>query len=334
MKWFQQNRALGILLIVSGVCILLSAALLYWRWSVWSDAKQTFDQATTERNRLQGLNPFPNDANYRKLQGYLERYNAALDKFKDELKADVAPDPPLAPNEFQSRLREATLAVEARARTNNVKLPDKFQVGFDEFARMMPSTAVAALLGQELSQVQMLINILLDAKVDSITSFRRRPLPEERGASATPTPSPGQRVATMAKPGGICVLAGIGSAGLHKGQLGRIAGNFTAAWRSRFVDQNFESYVTTSSGADLKFLSDLMAEGKVTPFVEKTYSLDQTADALRYFEEGHARGKLVIQMADVVSSAGELTADEYVFATGLWAAGTVRSVGRTREVNH
>ena len=40
MKWFQQNRALGTLLIVSGVCVLLGAALLYWRWSVWSEAKQ------------------------------------------------------------------------------------------------------------------------------------------------------------------------------------------------------------------------------------------------------------------------------------------------------
>ena len=48
----------------------------------------------------------------------------------------------------------------------------------------------------------MFVNILLDAKVDSITSFRRHPLPEERGASPTPTPSPGQRVATAAKPGG------------------------------------------------------------------------------------------------------------------------------------
>jgi hypothetical protein len=199
MKWFQQNRALGTFLVVSGICILLGAALLYWRWSVWSEAKQTFDQATAERNRMQGLNPFPNDANYRKLQGYLERYSAALDKFKDELKAEVAPAPPLAPNEFQSRLRQTTLAVEERARTNNVKLPEKFQVGFDEFARIMPSTAVAALLGQELSQVQMLINILLDAKVDSITSLRRRPLPEERGASPTPTPSPGQRGATTPK---------------------------------------------------------------------------------------------------------------------------------------
>src|SRR5437762_3256775 len=127
----------------------------------------------------------------------------------------------------------------------------------------------------------------------------------------------------LLKPGGICVLAGIGSAGLHKGQLGRIAGNFTAAWRSRFVDQKFESYVTTSNQADLKFLSDLMAEGKVTPFVEKTYSLDQTADALRYFEEGHARGKLVIKIAAVVTSAGELT-DDYVLATGSRATETMR----------
>jgi NADPH:quinone reductase-like Zn-dependent oxidoreductase len=138
----------------------------------------------------------------------------------------------------------------------------------------------------------------------------------------------------LLKPGGICVLAGIGSAGLHKGQFGRIAGNFTAAWRSRFVDQKFESYVTKSNQADLKFLSDLVAEGKVTPFVEKSYSLDQTVDALRYFEEGHAQGKLVIKIADVVTSTGELTSDEYVSATGLRATEAVRSVGLTREVNH
>jgi hypothetical protein len=200
MKWFQQNRALGTILLVSGSCILLGGALLYWRWGVWTEAKQTFDQATAERNRLQGLDPFPNDANYRKLQGYLERYTAALDKFKDDLKGEMAPEQELAPNEFQSRLRQVMLAVEDRASTNNVKLPDNFQLGFDEFTRMMPGTTVAPLLGQELSQVQMLVNILLDAKVDSITSFHRYPLPQEHGASPTPTPSGGRVVA--AKPGG------------------------------------------------------------------------------------------------------------------------------------
>jgi NADPH:quinone reductase-like Zn-dependent oxidoreductase len=137
----------------------------------------------------------------------------------------------------------------------------------------------------------------------------------------------------LLKPGGICVLAGIGSAGSHKGQLGRIAGTFTASWRSRFVGQKFERYVTTSNQADLKFLGDLIAEGKVTPYVEKIYRLTETAEALRYFNEGHARGKLVIKIDADESSAGELTADEYVLATGLWATETVSKVGRTRELN-
>ena len=177
------------LLLGSAICILLAAALLYWRFSVWTDARQTLDQATEERNRLQRLDPFPNDANCRKLQDHLERYRVALGRFERELKAQVAPEASLAPNEFQSRLRQATLAAADRARTNNVKLPDKFQLGFDEFARTMPDTAVAPLLGQELSQIQTLINILLDAKVDSITAFHRHPLPQERGAT-TPTPTP------------------------------------------------------------------------------------------------------------------------------------------------
>ncbi len=203
MKWFQQNRAFGTLLIVFGICALLAVALLYWRWTAWNDARQAFDQVAAERNRLGHLDPFPNDANYRKLQGYLETYSTALDKFKEALKAEVAPAPSLAPNEFQSRLRQATIATLGRARVNNVKLPDKFQLGFDEFATIMPNTAVTPLLGQELSQIQMLINILLDAKVDSVTSLRRPRLPEERGAAPTPTPSPspGRRVAT-AKLGG------------------------------------------------------------------------------------------------------------------------------------
>src|SRR5213592_4683973 len=203
MKWFQQNRAFGTLLIVFGICALLAVALLYWRWTAWNDAREAFDQVAAERNRLGHLDPFPNDANYRKLQGYLETYTSAVDKFKEALKAEVAPAPSLAPNEFQSRLRQATIATLGRARVNNVKLPDKFQLGFDEFATIMPNTAVTPLLGQELSQIQMLINILLDAKVDSVTSLRRTPLREEGGPSSTPIPSPtvGRR-APAAKPGG------------------------------------------------------------------------------------------------------------------------------------
>ena len=203
MKWFQQNRAFGTFLVGFAICALLFGALLYWRWTAWSDARQTFDQVAAERNRLANLDPFPSDANYRKLQDNLEKYSTALATFKEQLKSEVAPSPPLEPNEFQSRLRQATVATLDRARVNNVKLPDKFLLGFDEFARAMPNTAVTRLLGQELSQIQMLMNILLDSKIDSVTSFHRAPLTEEGKASPTPIPSPaaGRSLATV-KPTG------------------------------------------------------------------------------------------------------------------------------------
>src|SRR5437773_6263916 len=203
MKWFQQNRAFATFLIAFAICALVFGALVYRRWSIWTAARQTFEQAAAERNRLKGLDQFPNEVNQRKLQEHLDKYSVALRNFKEALKAEVAPAPPLAPNEFQSRLRQAVVATLDRARKNNVKLPESFQLGFDEFARIMPNTAVTPLLGQELSQIQMLINIVLDAKVDSVTSLHCTPLPEEGGPSSTSTPSPtvGRR-APAAMPGG------------------------------------------------------------------------------------------------------------------------------------
>jgi NADPH:quinone reductase-like Zn-dependent oxidoreductase len=48
------------------------------------------------------------------------------------------------------------------------------------------------------------------------------------------------------------------------------------------------------SQADLVFVKELLEAGKVIPVIDRTYPLSDTADALRYLEEGHARGKVVI----------------------------------------
>src|SRR5215471_18307416 len=133
------------------------------------------------------------------------------------------------------------------------------------------------------------------------------------------------------KPDGICVLAGIGGAGPNQGQMGRIARGLGVALWSSFTDHKFVRYITKIDEADIKFLADLMAKGKVTPFVEKTYRLSETPEALRYFNEGHARGKLIITIAAEGSSAGQLTSDQYVLATDLCSAETMRSVGQMRE---
>ena len=202
MTWFQQNRWLGTFLILFGICTLGAGILLVMARSNWNNTKGQFDAAVAELHRLQRLDPFPNDANYRKLKVHLENYSAALDKFKEELKIQMAPAPPLAPNEFQSRLRQVTIVTLERAHANNVKFPDNFRLGFDEFATALPKTEAAPLLGQELSQIQMLINVLVDAKVDSVISLHRTPLPEEHGISPTPTATPvaGGRGSSVRRP--------------------------------------------------------------------------------------------------------------------------------------
>ena len=45
---------------------------------------------------------------------------------------------------------------------------------------------------------------------------------------------------------------------------------------------------------DLVFMEELLEGGKVVPVIERRYPLSETAEAIRYLEEGHARGKVVI----------------------------------------
>jgi len=47
---------------------------------------------------------------------------------------------------------------------------------------------------------------------------------------------------------------------------------------------------------DLVFLKELLEAGKVVPVIDRRYSLADVPEAYRYFEEGHARGKVVITM--------------------------------------
>src|SRR6184192_73336 len=95
-------------------------------------------------------------------------------------------------------------------------------------------------------------------------------------------------------PNGICVLAGIGGAGVHPETLGRIGRNFWNAFLSNFSKQKFVFYIATLTKDDLNVLRDLMQSGKVAPVIDRTYKMSETQAALRYLEEGHAHGKVVI----------------------------------------
>ncbi len=193
MNWFRENRFLGTFLVVLGVCVLGAGWFLFSAKSDFDDAATRFSNTATELNRLERLAPYPNPENLRKMKAHAEDYSSALARLKEELKTRVVPAAPLAPNEFQSRLRIALNGVIDKARANKVKVPDKFYLGFDEYVSALPVEAAAPSLGQELVEIEWLMNTLLDAHVDAITAFRRTPLPEEHNLSAAgtrPTPTP------------------------------------------------------------------------------------------------------------------------------------------------
>ena len=187
MTWFRENRFLGTFLVAFGVALLLALWFLCSAKSDWDEASSRFRNAATELNRLERLAPYPNVDNLRKMKAHAEDYSTALAKLKNELKIRASPAGPMAPNEFQSRLRIALNAVTDTARANKMKLPDKFYLGFNDYVSALPTESTAPSLGQELAQIEWFVNCLVDAQVDALTAFRRAPLPEENNLSATGT---------------------------------------------------------------------------------------------------------------------------------------------------
>jgi len=200
MNWYRENRWLGNFLIAFAVTALVALWFLFRARSGFTEASAQFNEAATERNRLEHLNPFPNEGNFRKTQAALNDYGATLTKLKEELRARVLPVEPIAPNEFQSRLRRAIVNTTEKARANRVKLPENFHLGFDEFRTTLPTTAAAPLLGQELAQVELLFGILIDARVDAIAAVKRTTPPAEATAAPTPPPKKPSAPANAAPP--------------------------------------------------------------------------------------------------------------------------------------
>ena len=91
------------------------------------------------------------------------------------------------------------------------------------------------------------------------------------------------------------VYVGIGTP-LNAGGIGILARLIQMLLLSRLTSQKLITFLAKPSKEDLTVLQELMAAGKVTPVIDKRYSLSEVPEAIRYLEEGHARGKVVITL--------------------------------------
>ena len=67
-------------------------------------------------------------------------------------------------------------------------------------------------------------------------------------------------------------------------------------WMSR-NGQKMGNLAAKPNKEDLAFVKELLESGKVKPVIDKCYPLSETAEAIRYLEEGHAQGKVVLTVA-------------------------------------
>ena len=93
-------------------------------------------------------------------------------------------------------------------------------------------------------------------------------------------------------PEGVLVIVG----GAGGNWLGPLIRPIKALLLSPFVGQEFVLILAQLRQEDLAILGDLMQAGTVTPVIDRSYRLSEVAAAIRYSEEGHARGKIVIDL--------------------------------------
>src|SRR3712207_2167322 len=99
-------------------------------------------------------------------------------------------------------------------------------------------------------------------------------------------------------PEGTLVITGGEGGGRWLGGTDR---QLRAMMLSPFVGQKLGTFINKENHEDMLILKELIESGKVTPVIDRTYPLSEVPEAIRYLQEGRARGKVVISVRGAIS---------------------------------
>ena len=92
------------------------------------------------------------------------------------------------------------------------------------------------------------------------------------------------------------IYIGAGGGGPEVRSLEVLAGLTKALLLSLFVSEKLVTFLARPNKKDLTTICEPIKGGKVTPVIDKRFPLSEVSEALRYLEQGHARGKVVITL--------------------------------------
>ena len=94
------------------------------------------------------------------------------------------------------------------------------------------------------------------------------------------------------------IYVGAGVLGKNASMVRMLPGMFNPSLLSFFTKQKFVSFMAKSDMDDLSVLGELLENGNVKPAIDRTFSLYEVPEAVRYVADKHARGKVVISVRD------------------------------------
>lgn len=180
MNWFRQNPFLSayILVVIIGVGVL--AFFVNTQRSELTDLNDQFTAKVEQLRSLQNRQPFPNQENLEATRSSLESYASEIGNLRERLLQHEVAIPEVTPAAFQDNLRQVVSDVEKRAAAAGTKLPEGFYMGFNLYRDILPSTPhLAGLLSRQLETISLIVNRLLELKVEEIVSLTRQNLPQE-----------------------------------------------------------------------------------------------------------------------------------------------------------
>jgi len=195
MNWIKENKFLTAFIAVMVIGVGVLGYLLYSASDQFDQVSSTYTSQVAQLNQLQSLTPSRTEDNLVKLKQQKDDYVKQIAGLQDKVATMQFPVEDLTPSSFQSALKDAVNDTEAKASAANVKLPDGFYLGFQDYQSVPPRNEAASALGQQLKAIKLVVDTLLTSRISEITAINRDPLPQESkaqpaDANATRPPVP------------------------------------------------------------------------------------------------------------------------------------------------
>ena len=184
MPWIKKNLTLVLGGLVGLVLLGGSAFFLFTQSSRESTVNAALEEKRTEWNRLNGLNPYPDEKNIKAVRDEASRVEKLTASLKQSIKpASVQP----VTDTFSLKLLIETTISELKkeAEAAGVHLPDRYAFTFQKLREMpqFDSNGIPK-LAEQVAQISTLCRVLFDAKVHSLDQLRRPAILKDEGGSA------------------------------------------------------------------------------------------------------------------------------------------------------